>query len=203
MRRCVHLPDWSPCHLVCHFSTSLRLISLQMASFAQAISCRLVNQVSFVLSWKVSFLSSDNKSIGGKLARTSTALVDTVRYAETILITTPRCTENSFFWIAWLLKALVQTGALFSSSKVKSSSRRTTQELRSSSHQSLGDYFEGETPWVLLDLSDQVFPALKSAFLYALPQSWFCFFPCLTQQRITLWAGKSPPCCEAFLTQDK
>ena len=41
--------------------------------------------------------------------------------------------------------------------------------------------------------SDQIFPALKSAFLYALPQSWFCFFPCLAQQRITLWAGKTPP----------
>ena len=41
----------------------------------------------------------------------------------------------------------------------------------SSSHQSIGDYFEGETPWVLLNLTDQVFPALKSAFLYALPQS--------------------------------
>ena len=41
----------------------------------------------------------------------------------------------------------------------------------SSSHQSFSDYFEGETPWVLLDFPDQVFPALKSAFLYALPQS--------------------------------
>ena len=41
----------------------------------------------------------------------------------------------------------------------------------SSSHQSLSDYFEGETPWILLDFSDQVFPALKSAFLYTLPQS--------------------------------
>ena len=39
----------------------------------------------------------------------------------------------------------------------------------SSSYQSLGDYFEGETALVLLDLTDQVFPALKSAFLYALP----------------------------------
>ena len=43
----------------------------------------------------------------------------------------------------------------------------------SSSHQFLGDYFEGETPWVLLDLSDQVSPALKSAFLYVSPQIYF------------------------------
>ena len=40
-----------------------------------------------------------------------------------------------------------------------------------SSHQSLSDYFEGETPWVLLDFRDQDFLALKSDFLYALPQS--------------------------------
>ena len=39
----------------------------------------------------------------------------------------------------------------------------------SSSHQSLGDYFEGETPWVLFDFPDQVFQALKLTFLYALP----------------------------------
>ena len=72
-----------------------------------------------------------------------------------------------------------------------------------SSHQSFSDYFRGETPWVLLEFSDQVFLALKSAFLYALPQSWFCFFPCLAQQRITLWADKSPPRCKAFSTQDR
>ena len=40
------LRDWSPCHLVCHFSTSLRLPSLRMASFARAISCGFVKQVS-------------------------------------------------------------------------------------------------------------------------------------------------------------
>ena len=45
IRRYVHLPDWSPCHLVCHFATSLRLPSLQMASFARTISCWLVKQV--------------------------------------------------------------------------------------------------------------------------------------------------------------
>ena len=82
-KKSVYLPDWLPCHLVCHFSTSLRLPSLRMASFARAISCRLVKQVSSLRSWKVSFLSPANKSIGGTLARTSTALVDTVRYAET------------------------------------------------------------------------------------------------------------------------
>ena len=41
----------------------------------------------------------------------------------------------------------------------------------SSIHQSLGDYFEGEALWVLLHLTDQVFPALKSAILNALPQT--------------------------------
>ena len=41
----------------------------------------------------------------------------------------------------------------------------------SSRHQYLGKNFEGETPWVLLDFTDQVFPALKSVFLYASPQS--------------------------------
>ena len=125
--------------------------------------------------------------------------------------------------------ALSLPPALFSSSIVKSSSRQTTQELRSclwngstcgnkashnvldligiiqarglsSSNQSLGDYFEGETPWVLLDLSDQVFPPLKSAFLYASPQSCFRPFPCLVQQKITLWVSESPPRCEAFST---
>ena len=55
-----------------------------------------------------------------------------------------------------------------------------------SSHKSLGNYFEGETPWVFFDLTDQVFSALKSAFLYALPQSCFSCFPCLMQQSITL-----------------
>ena len=73
----------------------------------------------------------------------------------------------------------------------------------SSRHQSLGNNFEGEITWVLLDLTDQVFAALKSAFLYALPQSWFYYFPCLVHQRITLWACESPPRCEAFLTQDR
>ena len=58
---------------------------------------------------------------------------------------------------------------------------------RSSRHQSFGKNFIGETPWVLLDLTE-VFPALKSAFLYALPQSSFCYFPCFMQQRITIWA---------------
>ena len=62
IRRWVHLPDWSPCHLVCHFSTSLRLPSLQMASFARAISCMFDKQVSSLRSWKVSFLSFANKS---------------------------------------------------------------------------------------------------------------------------------------------
>ena len=115
IRRCVHLPDWSLCHLVCHFLTSLPLLSLRMAFFARAISCSLVKQVTSLRSWKVSSLSSAEKFIGETLARTSTALVDTVRYAETILSTTPRCIENSFFWVALFVKALVETGTVLSS----------------------------------------------------------------------------------------
>ena len=41
----------------------------------------------------------------------------------------------------------------------------------SSSHQSLSDYFEDETLCFLLDFPGQVVPALKSAFVYALPQN--------------------------------
>ena len=119
--------------------------------------------------------------------------------------------------------ALSLPSALFSSSRVKSSSRRATQELWSylwkgsrcgdklrtmyltrSGLSRHGGFFYSpiscwllwRTPWVLLDVTDQVFPVLKSAFLYALPQSWFFYFPCLMQQRITLWAGGSPPRCE-------
>ena len=39
----------------------------------------------------------------------------------------------------------------------------------SSSHQSLGNYFEGETPWVLFNFINQVFLELNSASLYASP----------------------------------
>ena len=49
-------------------------------------------------------------SIGGTLARTNTALVDTVRYTKTILSATPFCAEESFLWKAWLLRALTQAG---------------------------------------------------------------------------------------------
>ena len=82
---------------------------------------------------------------------------------------------------------LNNTHFLFISSRAKSFSRRTTQELWSSlwngstqctsSHQSHGDYFDGETPWVLVDRIDQVFPALKLAFLYVSPHSCCCPFP--------------------------
>ena len=65
------------------------------------------------------------------------------------------------------------------------------------------DYFEGETPWVFLDLTDQVFPALKSAFIYASPQSCFCPFPCLVQHSIPLWSGEFSLRCEAFSTQGR
>ena len=41
----------------------------------------------------------------------------------------------------------------------------------SSSHQSLGNYLEGKSSWALFDLTNQDFPALKSASLNALPQS--------------------------------
>ena len=52
----------------------------------------------------------------------------------------------------------------------------------SSSHQSLGNYFEGDTPWVLFDFTNQDFPALKSASLYALPQKLPFPFPTLTER---------------------
>ena len=52
-----------------------------------------------------------HRAIDGTLARTNRVLVDTVRYDETILNATPLCAEDSFFWIEWLLRALVQTGA--------------------------------------------------------------------------------------------
>ena len=41
----------------------------------------------------------------------------------------------------------------------------------SSIHQSLGDYFEGETPCVLIEFTDHVLPALNTDFLNALSQS--------------------------------
>ena len=68
--------------------------------------------VSSLRSRKVSCLSSANKSISGTLARTNTALVETVLYAETILSATSLCAENSFLWIAWFCRALAQTGAV-------------------------------------------------------------------------------------------
>ena len=71
----------------------------------------------------------------------------------------------------------------------------------SSRHQSLDNKFKGETSWVLLDLTDQFFPALKSAFLYALPQSWFCYFPCLLQQRITFLSRWISARCEAMYVE--
>ena len=56
------------------------------------------------------------------------------------------------------------------------------------SRQSLGDYFKGEILWVFNDLADQVLPTLKSAFLYALPQSQFCDLGMLCRVR----ASKNP-----------
>ena len=41
--------------------------------------------------------------------------------------------------------------------------------------------FKGETPWVLFELTNQVFPAMNSAFLYTLPQGCFRYSPCLMQ----------------------
>ena len=49
--------------------------------------------------------SSANKSIGGTLARTNTALVETVLYAETILSATSLCAENGLLWVAWFCLA--------------------------------------------------------------------------------------------------
>ena len=76
---------------------------------ARAISFGSV-QVSSLRSWKVSCLSSANKSIGGMFARTNTALVETVLYAETTLNATDLCAKNSLLWIAWFCRSLAQTG---------------------------------------------------------------------------------------------
>ena len=70
--------------------TSLPLGSLRMASFTRAISCSLLTQVCSLWSRKASCLSFAHKCIAGMLARTSTALVNTVRYAEIILIAAPQ-----------------------------------------------------------------------------------------------------------------
>ena len=52
-----------------------------------------------------------------ELANSSTVLVDTFRYAETIFSATPLCTEDRLFWIEWLLRAHAQTEATQSSFK--------------------------------------------------------------------------------------
>ena len=94
---------------------------------------------------------------------------------------------------------------LKASRRMKSSSRRTTQELRSCLWNGstcgnklrtkyltwaglsrpgvfllvtnlLVTILEDETPWVFFDFINQVFPALKSASLYSSPQSWFALF---------------------------
>ena len=103
IRRYVHLSLCSSCYFDCHISANLRLPSLWMASFERAITCWFVILVSFLRSWKVSFLSFANKSIGGTLARTNTALVDTVRYAKAILRPVLSVPRKAFFWIVWLL----------------------------------------------------------------------------------------------------
>ena len=56
---------------------------------------------------RLPFLDESAPSIlaDGLLRASDFLQVDTVRYAETILITTPLCAENSFFRIAWLLRA--------------------------------------------------------------------------------------------------
>ena len=51
-----------------------------------------------------SAISSANKSIGGTLARTSTALIDTVWYAELILSTTPPLCREQFLLDSMVLK---------------------------------------------------------------------------------------------------
>ena len=78
---------------------------LRASNFLQVGTGKLLAEL------KVSCLYSANKSIGGTLARTNTALVETVLYAETILNAADLCAENSLFWIAWFCRALAQTGA--------------------------------------------------------------------------------------------
>ena len=112
---CVQDSSDSKCYLVCHLSTSLGLEFLRMASFTQAISCFLFTDESTLQTRRVSCLFFAKKSIGDTLARFSTALVGTARYARIILIVTHLCAEDSVFWIAWLSRTLAQTGATWSS----------------------------------------------------------------------------------------
>ena len=56
-------------------------------------------------------LSSTNKSIGGTLATTNRALVETFLYVETILSAIDLCVENSSLCIAWFCRAFAHTGA--------------------------------------------------------------------------------------------
>ena len=85
------------------------------AIFADALLCMndflQVGAGKLLANLKVSCLSSANKSIGGMLARTNIALVETVLYAETIFSPTSLYAENSLFWIAWFCRALAQTRA--------------------------------------------------------------------------------------------
>ena len=98
------LGNMSIYQIVHHVISSI--ISTSLPSFARTITCWLVVQVSSLWRRKVSCLFFINNSIGGTLARTSTALVNTVRYAETILSAAPLYGEDNFFWIAWLLRTL-------------------------------------------------------------------------------------------------
>ena len=64
------------------------------------------------------------------------------------------------------------------------------------SNQSLGNYFESETSWVISNPTNQVLSALKSASLYALPQSCFSCFPCLIARKSdsTEWRRSTSRC---------
>ena len=86
-----------------------------MAFFARTISCSLFKQLSPLRIRRASCLSFANKSIVSTLARTSTVLVDTLRYAGKIHIAISLSIDNSLFWTAWLPRALAQIRAAQSS----------------------------------------------------------------------------------------
>ena len=114
--------------------------------------------------------------------------------------------------------ALSLPPALFSSSRVKSSSRRTTQKLRfylwngstcgnklrtmylTRSGLSRSGVFLLVTNLLVAILKARPHRSFWTSPINASPQSCFCLFPCLVQQSIPLRPSEFSPRCEAFTT---
>ena len=94
---------------------------------------------------------------------------------------------------------------LFHSSKDYSS---RIAEGHSSSRQSVGDYIEGENLWVLFDLINQVFTALKSTLLFiSCLKTVLAVFHALCSRASSFsihpLSECFPPRCESYTTQDR